>query len=33
MMHFTPGQNELEKNMEVISGMADMAGSAVDKFW
>ena len=30
MVHYTPSQNELEKNMEVISGMQEMAAHAVD---
>ncbi len=30
MVHYRPGMNELEKNMEVISSMEAMAGSAVD---
>jgi acyl-[acyl-carrier-protein] desaturase len=32
MVHFTPGNNELEKNMEVISGMQEMAGQASETF-
>lgn len=32
MVHFTPGKNELEKNMEVISGMEAFAGNAVDNY-
>ena len=31
MIHYTPGQNELEKNMEVISGMDALVGTAVDE--
>ncbi len=31
-MHFTPSQRELEKNIEVISGLHDFAGHAVDKY-
>ena len=30
MLHYSPGTNELEKNMEVISGMEALAGTAVD---
>lgn len=30
MIHYTPGRNELEKNMEVISGMNDLAATAVE---
>ncbi len=31
MLHFyTPGKNELEKNMEVIDGMESLAAHAVD---
>ena len=30
MLHYTPGQNEIEKNMEVISGMESLAAHAVD---
>ena len=30
MIHYRPGMNELEKNMEVISSMEAMAGAAVD---
>jgi acyl-[acyl-carrier-protein] desaturase len=30
MLHYTPGQNELEKNMEVINGMEGLAAHAVD---
>ena len=30
MVHYRPGMNELEKNMEVISSMEAMAGAAVD---
>ena len=30
MVHYTPTKNELEKNMEVISGMQDIAAHAVD---
>ncbi|HZH65705.1 MAG TPA: acyl-ACP desaturase, partial [Flavisolibacter sp.] len=30
MLHYTPGQNELEKNMEVIGGMESLAAHAVD---
>lgn len=30
MIHYTPGQNELEKNIEVISGMQGLAANAVD---
>lgn len=30
MIHYRPGMNELEKNMEVISSMEEMAGAAVD---
>jgi acyl-[acyl-carrier-protein] desaturase len=32
MLHYTPGSNELAKNIEVISGMETIAGEAVDKF-
>jgi acyl-[acyl-carrier-protein] desaturase len=32
MMHFTPGNNELEKNKEVISGMEQVANEAIDKY-
>lgn len=31
MIHYIPGQNELEKNMEVISGMDAIVGTAVDE--
>ncbi|MDQ6608258.1 MAG: acyl-ACP desaturase [Bacteroidota bacterium] len=30
MLHYTHGSNELEKNMEVIAGMENIAGNAVD---
>ncbi len=32
MLHFTPGSNELAKNMEVVSGMEAEAGKAVGTF-
>lgn len=32
MTHFTPGSYEIEKNMEVISGLQDFAHEAVDTF-
>jgi acyl-[acyl-carrier-protein] desaturase len=32
MMHFTPGNNEIEKNKEVISGMEAIAHEAIDKY-
>jgi acyl-[acyl-carrier-protein] desaturase len=32
MIHFTPGNNELEKNKEVISGMEQVANEAIDKY-
>src|SRR5688500_5131794 len=31
MIHYTPGRNELEKNMEVISNMDGLVGTAVDE--
>jgi acyl-[acyl-carrier-protein] desaturase len=31
MIHYTPGRNELEKNMEVISTMDALVGTAVDE--
>lgn len=30
MLHYTPGNNELQKNMEVISGMEGLAANAVE---
>ena len=32
MLHYTPGNNELEKNREVIAGMEGLAGEAVTNY-
>ena len=31
MIHYTPGRNELEKNMEVIASMDSLVATAVEE--